>query len=565
MHQKIKNYQNQLAQVFKRFPIVVSFALYMAISFTALYLLDGLPYLWTRHLNFSSRISIWLSLYPIPAMILAYAMKLREETRKKNTARIHLLAQISWAAIILLYIIFPSQHCYEAILSFGFLIIASPFIVPFWKKTSDLALWKFGGENIKSAGISFLVTGALNISILFLIYAIEELFEVDIPTEAPVISSIVCWASIFPILFLAGIPKITEETDVKRSKFAMNVIHFLFIPLFLLYTAFLYAFGIKIIFLDADYDMVSIFASIATLSMLIICTILYPSHFEGNRKVDRILLVAMPLLTLPPNIFMAADTLYSLRNEITEVSLIYCMYLALWYISIVIISSCCTKKKLRFILISFCVGAILASASPLNAYSISKKLTTKNLRNILAKHGYNDLPLNCEQLRKANKEINASGFKESREFEILPYYISSTFGESTLEQYLPSYSSECILSEKEDFSPQSFNASSQATRPSAIPPKRSRAIIYNKHVLEDFFIVKDSILSFQITPIPDDTLEKHSFSVPLDTLKNRSEEDGVLYPLILEDSSSTFVVQEFELYYDENYKNLNVHGILYLE
>lgn len=568
MIQKFKKYQNQLALVFKRFPIVIGYVIYATISFICFYQITDNAQLFFEKENLVGKLTTWLLLYPLPAMALAYTMKLMEEVHQKKYIRQHIIAQASWVFIFILYLIFPSDNRAQYLTSIGFLLLASPFIVPFWKKKTDISLWKFGAHNIKSAIISALITGVLNGSIIFLFYAIKELFEVDISEHAFVITAIICWTSIFPILFLAGVPQIETVEDVRRSKFTMNVIHFLFIPVFLLYIAFLYAYGIKIIFFDADYDTVSAFASIATLSMLVICTILYPSHFDSERKIDHKILIGMPLSTLPLVIFMTVDVVHSITTERLETEFVYFLYLALWYYVLITLSCFCTKKKLRFIIISLCTAVILSFWSPLNAVSLSKKSVLKELTDLLNKHGYTEFPLDCQKYQAFYKEIKEGDTTELVNFESLRHYISYEFDKSVIEQYLPpeySFCREDSEEEKEESKTIGYAASTLVTGPIQIPANRSKAIIYDNKVNEDYVEIKDSVLTFQITPNPDDSTSRHTYTVPLDTLKSREEKDGTQNPLILEDETSTFIIQEFDLLSNMYLRNLSLRGILFLK
>lgn len=568
MNQKIKNYQSQIFNVFRRFPITVGFAIYTTIAFIALYLLEGSAPNFIENLKIDGHFGLWLTLHPVPAMALAYAIELFEEQRKKRNIPAHIIAQAIWLLILHLNLQLISQNPYESIFAVGFVIIASPFIVPFWKNSNDISLWKFAGQNIKSAAIAALVTAALNASVFFLFYAIGELFDIDFEEKVFVVSAIICWATISPILFLSGISKPGTDLEVQRNKFMANVIYFLFIPVFLLYVAFLYAYGIKIVSMDADYDMVTLFVSIAVISMLVITTIIYPSHFEGKRKLDRILLFVMPILTIPLVIFMTIDVALAFVNEAPDISLSLSAYLTLWYYAIIAITCICTKKKLRWIITSLCIAILFAYATPWSASNISRKIITARLDNILNKYGFSSFPTDCENYFILKEKIKESNSSDISKLEAIRHHISYNFGEKELEKYIPLHVDECAppkTIEENKFQEIGLSASTLVLKPTSIPSKRSRATIFDNKIEEEFFTLKDSVLTFQITPNQEDSTEKHLYSIPLDTLKNKDSEDGNHNPLILEDSSSTFIVQEFNLTFERDYKALHFKGILYLE
>lgn len=559
MLKKFKKYQNQILHVIGRFPIVVGLAIYATLCFIALYLLNSFPPIFSDRETLDYNLSLWLTLHPVPAMALAYAVSLWNEQKEKRNISAHLVAQISWILAILLAFQFLPQNTLECILGIGFVLLASPFILPFWKNSNDLPLWKFAGQNIKSATTAILATAALNASVFFLLYAIGELFDVNFEENVFVVSAIICWSTVFPILFLSGIPEIKTGKESERNKFISNVIHFLFIPVFLLYIAFLYAYGVKIICMDADYDMVSLFASIAVIAMLVITTIIYPSHYDSGRRIDRMFLVGMPLLTIPLVIFMSVDLVLALVNDNIDVSISSGIYLNLWYYVIIAITCICVKKKLRLIIVSFCLAVLFAYSSPWNIKTITKKILTTQQDNILNKYGFSSFPADCENYLKLKEAFEARNPSDLYKLTSIQHHLASDFDKKELE---------CNAqkpSEKTEETEINLNASTLVTEPVFIPKERSRAIIYDKKIEDEFLEFKDSVASFQIKPIPEDTVTKISYTIPLDTLENRNNNDGIHNPLILEDSISTFVVHKFDFSYSMYNKYLHLKGILFLK
>lgn len=599
MLQKFKDYQNQIWAAIRRFPVVAVFALYTTVSYITAYLLEYRVDLWREPLLFYNKLFCWIWLYPISAMLIAYAFTLRDEVLQKRSVRPHVIAQIAWLLLSLLNAHFLISPVNESLFAIESIILASPFILPFWKKTNDLGIWKFIGANIKAAVIAVLTTGILNGAVAFLFFALNTLFDTDFSDDTFVISAIVCWALIFPILFLSGIPELANRGDnainadrgengealncadiedaanLKRSKFAMNSVHFLFIPIYLLYIGFLYAYGIKIILFDAEYGMVSLFAFIAMFSTLVITTILYPSHFDPARKLDKKILVALPLLNIPLVIFMAIDFFNQVVTDNLEKSAIYTIHLFAWFLAVIAISSFVVRKKIRWLVISFCIAVAIATIGPLSAKRITYNLTVSKLTEILNQKGFTEFPLSCEQYRQFGKSLSheydttTGGRSEMVRFMNVRYEVRSIGGEKALEQFFEhencgEFETDTAEDRKEKIPEINYAASDLITVPYDIPKNRSKAFPLELYINEDNIEIKDSVLLFNLQPFPDDTTTVYAYSVPLDTLKIRDSKE-TCKPLIADDGKSTLVMQNFSFSYKGDYRRLHLNGTLYLQ
>lgn len=568
MLQKFKQYQNQILIAFKRFPVVVGFAIYSAISFITFYLIQESDILENGYLG---KFLMWLTMYPVPAMFLSYALTLREEVLQTKSPKVHVVAQAIWLFIFYVILQFYPHHlveCSGLFSSLSLVLIVSPFIVPFWRIPSDLSLWRFLGKNIKALVIGVLTTAILNAAIAFLLFATNTIFDVEIPEKVWVISAIICWAAVFPILFLSSVPDITNDSTVHRKKFATNVIHFLFIPILLLYVAFLYAYGLKIIFLHADYEMVSVFVSIAMVSTLIITTIIYSAHFDSDQKADRVLLKVLPLLALPLMIAQTLDILFEIYSTYTSKEMVFMMYLTIWFFIAIAISMFCTKKKLRYLIMSFCAAFFLSSVGPQSAYSISQKVMVKEFVSFLNQNGYENLPLDCSDFINLRKALNKGDGIDYNKFEDLRSNIASTFGEEEIAKYIPARSYDCFDDEPVEIDSTFIDlfASNLIINPQPIPKDRNRAIYWDESINENSFDVKNDSLFVELNLTTSDSLPAYHYAIPLDTLKIRNRKDAYEnIPVILEDSLSTFVVEYFNLQHGEDGKSLTLRGIVYIK
>ena len=150
----IKNYPSQISTAFKRFPLAVAFAIFTTIAF--IYVFEG-----HGSLHYS-KLTYWLSIYPIAATMIAITISLVQESRKKFSAIPHVVAGVSWFVISIALVFCrcsTDSHIdpayVKATLKFIYTtIFLSLFIAPFFKQKDENGFWVFLMKNAKAAVIA---------------------------------------------------------------------------------------------------------------------------------------------------------------------------------------------------------------------------------------------------------------------------------------------------------------------------------------------------------------------------------------------------------------------------
>ena len=157
----IKNYPSQISTAFKRFPLAVAFAIFTTIAF--IYVFEG-----HGSLHYS-KLTYWLSIYPIAATMIAITISLVQESRKKFSAIPHVVAGVSWFVISIALVFcrcstdFHIDSAYvKATLKFIYTtIFLSLFIAPFFKQKDENGFWVFLMKNAKAAVIAIAISVVL--------------------------------------------------------------------------------------------------------------------------------------------------------------------------------------------------------------------------------------------------------------------------------------------------------------------------------------------------------------------------------------------------------------------
>ena len=161
--ERIKEYPDGIANVFRRFPL----ALFFSLAATVIFILDQtIRFRFTR-INGVDCIKEWLLYYPLGAMGIAFAVSLVFETVANKRFRVltHLSANLFWAALcaILIYsygsledesLRFSLSACYVTIFS-------APIIMPFLKQENDTPLWFYACRLLSNTAL------AASISLVF--------------------------------------------------------------------------------------------------------------------------------------------------------------------------------------------------------------------------------------------------------------------------------------------------------------------------------------------------------------------------------------------------------------
>ncbi|MCF0224739.1 MAG: hypothetical protein HUK20_10755, partial [Fibrobacter sp.] len=250
---KIREYPAQISSTFRRFPA--------AIAFFFLFAIFNLFHTWSSHHNwvnildlfFKERVLTFSETYPLWAAFLCIALKLFQESGFKLSRKVlvgcHLLVLAAAATLpLVIPIIETGEYKYlpenvaHFMIAISAILVASTLLLPTLFSRKDFPLWRFAGNFIKSFLLSILVTGAFYLTICLLTFCLCRLFDVNLFMKYGwIYFTEICWFILMPILFLTNLPCVNHSEDVPcLGKFATNILHYLFIPALLIYTAILY-------------------------------------------------------------------------------------------------------------------------------------------------------------------------------------------------------------------------------------------------------------------------------------------------------------------------------------
>ena len=401
---KIKKYPSQISTAFKRFPLAVAFAVLATIAFIYIFESNRLP-TDSKHLH-------WLFHYPIAAMMIALAVPLVQESRKKISKIPQIVAGGIWlviSAALTLYL--PKDHndigrmyvetTYILFYTTAFLSI---FIGPFWKQKDENGFWVFMMKTVKAFVTAVAIAFVLHMAINLLLFGFSTLFDIKITARPYMYATIICACTAFPILFFSGIPSIDdclEEVPV-LNKFTTSTTRFLHIPVLSLYILLLYAYIAKIIIQwEMPKGMVSFLVSASMIIMLSLVTLMYPTRLNPTASFEKKLLKFFPAACIPLVILMSVGLLRRISDYgISEGRLSVVAINIFFYIIIAILLAPKIICKSRYIAIVFCAMFLIVTNGPLSAFNVTHRVWIGSIKAALAEQGFSEFPLGMESTEK---------------------------------------------------------------------------------------------------------------------------------------------------------------------
>ncbi|MCQ2091188.1 MAG: DUF4153 domain-containing protein [Fibrobacter sp.] len=484
---KIKQYPTQISNVFKRFPLPMGFAIFACLYSMALARMVGKNQFIENHPKYF----IWVATFALLSIFLTTACKLVQEARNYSPKTGWIITGVSEAVLMALtagYIANgnpDNAHFIAKSVVWIAIVVLSPLVVPFFRGKNDIPLWNFIGKVVISFLISSAITSLFYGAMAALAGCAHLLTNFDF-FDGMIFFDMasICTCIVFPTLFYAGFPSLREPNEnSETSKYFNNTIHFLFIPVLLLYILFVYAFTIKIGF-DQSHEQMSLstMALIAVSSTILIGNIIYPSHFKDG--FDKKFLKIIPWLVILP-------TLLSLRNFVSCIDhsspdehfiLFYVITVHIWLLaSLIILLVPRIKKKIWWTVVSLIITAIISTFSPVNVFT-------------LGAHSY----LRHSAHRQAEWAKDSVARAQEREREELVLKSIKYF----------------------EFKEQEYSFI-------AVPPNRSSmAKLENTYLSSDQFVLDGDTIFIKVRPngySSGDTLFA-SFSVPLSLLKNINDD-----------------------------------------
>ena len=522
---KIKKYPSQITSAFKRFPLASAFA------FITFFIIVTLCEIRPSFLEDAIKSLIWLSIYPVAAMLIAAATTLFQESRKSTSHVPQIITSSTWIVIsaTLVAIFFREDEIHlfyftSTIILFYLVAALSIFFAPFWGQKDENGFWNFLQKNIKALITAVIISAILLGAVEGLVLGFAGLFDTDFSEKVYSYIFLFCSCTVLPILYFTGIPSIDECLEEKPSlnKFTTSTIRFLFIPVLAIGILLFYAYIIKFIALwNMPEGVVSAFVSSFMVYMLVLVSVMYPAHLAPNETLEKRLLKIFPAACIPLVFSMSIDIFIMLLDSGIEEEFFYVIAINIYFYAVIAIWLIDKiKRKFRYIALTFCVLFFICTDSPFNAKTITRHIWLHSIENALIEQGYKDFPLSGKDENEFIKALKKSEDNDAQKILTRIQKLDDTY----LARY---FSAKISLYNESEPEPKSNNSETDTTEvfesfeatishsenlTFAISKGAKEAARLDQYFSDDYFEFLGDTLSFRISIEPKDKTKADSAS-----------------------------------------------------
>ena len=261
------------------------------------------------------------------------------------------------------------------------------FFAPFLHKWDKKAYWNY----LKSIAFAILrsafFSGVLYLGLVFALVAVDALFEVDIRGERYGQLFIFCLGIVNTWIYLSDFPKnIFDDQHIFFNKAIEVFVKYILIPLVLLYSIILYAYGSKILFQwELPQGWVSYLVTALALLGLLVQVIIDPvqktvKSWTINSFYPWYYIMLLPLIAL---LFVAIFRRI-LDYGITE-NRYFVLVIAFWILGISLYLLLAKKRRLNVLPISLFILAMLSSFGPWGAFNVAKNSQLHQFKKVFQK------------------------------------------------------------------------------------------------------------------------------------------------------------------------------------
>jgi hypothetical protein len=354
--------------------------------------------------------------------------------RWPNLRRRWLLTGLGVAALVAYGLTLPVRQEGVPIVRFALFNIAAHLAVcflPLWRLAGEHAFWQFNKTLFLRllAGLVFSLALMLGLSVALL--ALDKLFGLTVDGEVyPRLYALTLF--LFNTwYFLAGVPERPAALESLRDHPALLRIfaQYILAPLVAVYLALLTAYLVKVL-VTAQWPSgwIGWLVSSVGAAGLASLALLHPLTLEGRQKWIAVYARLYFILLLPA----VAMLLLSVGKRIGQYGITEARYLltvlALWLGAIALLGALGRLKSLRPLPLSLCLLALLASAGPWGAFSVSRHSQLGRLEALLETSGM----LAEGRLIPAGAPVDEA---TRRELSAILYYLFDRHGTRALAAY----------------------------------------------------------------------------------------------------------------------------------
>ena len=585
---KFKKYPSQISTTFKRFPLASVFA------FITFIIIITLCEIRPSFLEDAIKSLIWLSIYPVAAMLIATATTLFQESRKSTSHVPQIITSSTWlvvsATLVAIFFREDEIHLFyftSSIILFYLVAALSIFFAPFWGQKDENGFWNFLQKNIKALITAVIISAILLGAVEGLVLGFAGLFDTDFSEKVYFYIFLFCSCTVLPILYFTGIPSIDECLEERPSlnKFTTSTIRFLFIPVLAIGILLFYAYIIKFIALwNMPEGVVSAFVASFMVYMLVLVSVMYPVRLTDEQSFEKRFIKIIPAACLPLVILMSIDIFIMLLDSGIEEEFFYVIAINIYFYAVIAIWLIDKiKRKFRYIALTFCVLFFICTDSPFNAKTITNHIWLHSIENALIEQGYTQFPLSGKDENEFIKALKKSEDNDAQKIltriqklddAYLARYFSgkiSIYNESEPES--KSSSSETDTTEVFESFEATISHSENLTF--AIPKGAKEAARLDQYFSDDYFEFLGDTLSFRISIEPKDKTKADSASADTNAVQANKKfyNFKVLKETLKQDTTRILKTEgaTIGLHYlhasqwSETERSLKIKGLLFIE
>ena len=388
--QKIKKYQDRIANVFRRFPLAVCFAAFATISLIVIHSIGGK--LLAGITDGTNPVAQWFFFYPVGAMALSFSISLLYENygSARFGKRFHLpqiqwitqaVTAAVWGILCALLILFYGKMADSFGIAAPYLaILATPLIAPFIKRKNDLDIWCFTSDLIKGTITSLIAVFALSGALCGLLLCIFNLFGIKF-SYSTLFTNIILFGQFFlvPLLTLGSLPR----TEYRKERYPLGKIanataKYIMTPMASLFILVMYGYIVKSLF-HPGMENTSLFAASAVTSAIALAVMFYPSHASSPSKFSTLAFRILPIAITPLLVAFAIDAISRLSSPNNQLLHLYTLLYCLWCIIATALILFKPQTCLRWMVITFCSLFLISAVGPQNFNNIAKLLPQAEL------------------------------------------------------------------------------------------------------------------------------------------------------------------------------------------
>ncbi len=376
----IKDWGKRISIMLSRFSFPVIFVLGLSLLFfTEINRKDA---------DISDRLWIFFSLgIPLSLCVSLYSEGLQRKW-------LGILFNIIAAALLGLYAcLLPEKpllfHLYQ-IFSLGIVFVLSAFTVSFFHKNNEISFWEFSKTSVLQLIITGIFSLVLMLGLSLAILSLQQLFKINIHDDVYENLATICFAIFAPLYFLSNVPTEAEKRrqEYKFDKFLKILGLYILLPILAVYTVILYVYLIQIVVKwELPKGWVTWLVSVLALGGFITMLIQYPLRLEAN-KTAVIFARFFPVVLFPLLILMTVGIFRRFDDYGLTINRGYVFLLNFWLYGISIYLFITQSNRLKWIIVSFAVVALLSAIGPWSIMNVTRRNMLNEIEYLLTTNHY---------------------------------------------------------------------------------------------------------------------------------------------------------------------------------